>query len=209
MLPQFGESEPQAFTVENFFGMVMEVREGEGGRSLVPRSERYVPGWIDWNSEAANRARETSPSPAWKWLRSGKARGRLVGGCLPSLVQVCGTKYMPSPRGKILLLETPEGMTPDSPFPLPSARAAMADLRNAGVLEGIVGLVVGRPFMYSETMVQEFEKMITETCYETSFPILARVDVGHVDPVLTLPLGCLVSLDSERDEFVLEERAVC
>lgn len=133
-----------------------------------------------------------------------------MGGCLPSLVQVCGTKYLPDSTGKILLLETPEGMSsPDSSFPVAYARSAMADLRNAGVLTEIAGMVVGRPFQYTETMVLEFEKMVTETCYGMSFPILAGVDVGHVDPVLTLPLGCLVSLDSERDEFVLEESAVC
>ena len=82
------------------------------------------------------------------------------------------------------------------------------ELRDAGVLAEIVGLVVGRLFMYSEDMVVEFEGVLEDVCSGFGFPVLCGVDVGHTDPVLTLPLGCLVALDSERDDNVLEESAV-
>jgi len=39
-------------------------------------------------------------------------------------------------------------------------------------------------------------------------PILANVDSGHTDPMVTLPLDGLVRLDSRRDEFVVLESAV-
>lgn len=121
--------------------------------------------------------------------------------------------YAPDYTDAILLLEVPEGMSaPNAPFPPAFVRSALADLRNAGVLAKIRGMVVGRPFAYEGgvegSMWREFEKVVVDSCYGFSFPILGNVDTGHSDPVLTLPLGAMVSLDSEKDAFVIEERVV-
>lgn len=206
IIPQFGEfPRPQPFTSEHFFNTLMKPEP-----ATVPHSQEWVPEWVDWMSEeSCAKARRTAPSPPWKWLRPGTARGVLFGGCLPSIVQLTGTQYLPDYKGKILLLETPDGMGgPNAPFPVDYVRCALSDLRNAGVLEKVAGMVLGRPFMYDEQMHTAFEKVVLDACYGTEFPILSGVDVGHTDPVLTLPLGCLVALHSERDEFTLEEGAV-
>jgi len=47
-----------------------------------------------------------------------------------------------------------------------------------------------------------------DECYGTDFPILIGVDVGHSDPILTIPLNAMVSLSSEKDEFAIVEPAV-
>lgn len=215
VIKQFGEyPSPVKFTADHLFQTLSlpssALNSATGQQQSIPRSQTYVREWVDWFSEESNsRARKTEPSPPWKWLREGKASGRLGGGCLPSIVQLCGTEYLPDFSGQILVIETPEGMgPPDSPFAPEYARMAVADLRNSGVLQKLAGMVVGRPFQYDEEMRLQFEKMVVEQCYGTDFPILANLDTGHTDPILTLPLGCLVSLDSEKDEFVLEEAAV-
>jgi muramoyltetrapeptide carboxypeptidase len=77
------------------------------------------------------------------------------------------------------------------------------------MLEKVAGIVIGRPYMYDEKMTAAFEKMMVDQSYGLNIPILANVDTGHSDPLLTLPLDAMVSLDSEADEheqfMVLEE----
>lgn len=208
-ITQFGEApEPIEFVTTNFFNTLVSSKASPPPIE-VPRSLRWTKEHLDWFSEESNtRARKTLPSPPWKWLRAGTARGPLLGGCLPSLVQLCGTKYLPDYTGAILLLETPEGMKEGTPFPLEFARSSMADLRNSGVLEKVAGIVMGRPYMYDEEMTEGFEKMVVEQCYGLDFPILANLDIGHSDPILTLPLGAMVSLESVEGRFVIEEVTV-
>lgn len=196
---------PQKFTLMNFFDIVT----GRANSSVIPKSEAWTQEFLDWATEAEHsRARETNTTHPRKWLREGKAQGRLFGGCLPSVLQLFGTKYCIDHKDVILILETPEHDKPDSNFGLDFARSAMADLRNYGVLDQISGMVIGRPFQYSDKEWADFEHMILDQCYGTDFPILFNVDVGHTDPILTLPLNALVSLDSTKDEFALLEAVV-
>jgi muramoyltetrapeptide carboxypeptidase LdcA involved in peptidoglycan recycling len=65
--------------------------------------------------------------------------------------------------------------------------------------------------MYDEKMTAAFEKMIVDQSYGLNIPILASVDTGHSDPMLTLPLDAMVALDSEAEEheqFVVLEGIV-
>jgi muramoyltetrapeptide carboxypeptidase LdcA involved in peptidoglycan recycling len=84
----------------------------------------------------------------------------------------------------------------------------MADFVNLGVFEVISGLVVGRPFKYDEQQKKEFNQMILDQCRGTDFPILCNVDIGHTDPMLTIPLNAMASLDSAKDMFAILEAAV-
>lgn len=205
-ITQFAEfPEPQKFTSDNFFGTLY----GGQDSMVVPRSSEWTQEFLDWGTSAeSSRARHMNTSHPRKWLREGKATGRLFGGCLPSVLQLFGTKYAIDYRDVILILETPEHDKPDSNFGLDFARSAMADLRNGGVIDQIAGIVMGRPFQYNDTEWADFEKMLVDQCYGTDFPILFNVDVGHTDPILTLPLNAMVSLDSSKDEFKVLERVV-
>ncbi|KAI4765254.1 peptidase S66, LD-carboxypeptidase A [Aureobasidium sp. EXF-3400] len=196
VIPEFGEAGgPMEFTLNHFLEMVM-------GQS-IPRSGMHTLEFKNWLSEEEedNKPRTLIPAPEWKWLKTGKVQGKLYGGCLPSLVQLFGTKYLPDYTRRILLLELPEGDKPGIPFSLDAARCAMADLRNAGILEKVAGMVIGRPYMYDEKMTAAFEKMVVDQSYGLEIPILANVDTGHSDPMLTLPLDAMVSLDSEAGEY--------
>jgi len=209
----------QPLTPESFFATVAP----EDGREVVgkvPRSERWTDVYRDLDDEekldpsaGPVEARPTRPNAGWKWLRGGKGEGRLFGGCLPSVCQMTGTPYLPPGMydGRVLLLELPEGDSGDGkPFEAAIARLNVADLRNCGVLTSkLQGLVLGRPYLYDEkATVHEWEEMVLELCYETDFPILAGVDVGHTDPIVTLPLDAMVRLDAEKDLFEILEAGV-
>lgn len=102
----------------------------------------------------------------------------MTGGCLPSLLHLAGTKYWPDFKGKILLLENPEGERPDGPLPLEQSRSLMADLVNLGIIDLICGLVVGRPTGYLGLELVKYEETVLGICsgrkgdgVERDFPI--------------------------------------
>lgn len=220
IITSFGEiPEPLEFTVEHFLKVLC------GGREVgkMPRSREFTDEFGDWGKESSDqaslKARTLELNLGWKWLRGGKCEGRMTGGCLPSLLQLSGTRYWPIMEGRILLLENPEGEQPDGPLPFDQTRSLMADLVNLGVFDQIVGLVVGRPKGYEGKELERFEGMVLDMCFgvrfegerigeEREFPILVGVDVGHTDPLLTVPLGALMRLDSGEDVWEVLEPGV-
>jgi muramoyltetrapeptide carboxypeptidase len=113
VIPEFGEaSGPIKFTAEHFFTMMMDRAE----KQSIPQSATHIMDFKNWlSADEADTPRTLIPAPGWKWLKSGKLQGELFGGCLPSLVQLCGTKYLPDYTGRILLVELPEGDKPGTP----------------------------------------------------------------------------------------------
>lgn len=207
-LTQLGEyPRPLGFTLDHF----MHVLKKSAGNPVgtLPCSEEWTQEFLDWAKGLdTTRARIMEPNKGWKWLRSGKAQGRIFGGCLSSILQLKGTKFWPSYDGKILLLEMPDWEGPDRGMSLEQARSFVADLVNVGVMGMIQGLVVGRPFHYDEATWLKWEEMLLDQCCDTDFPILAGVDVGHTDPILTIPMDATVRLDAEKGEFTVLEAAV-
>jgi len=209
ILPQFGDPQHFDFTTAHFLHVLQQSVHTPIGP--IPRSPVWTEDHRDWEisgTDTSEQERTVTASPPWKWLRHGTATGRLFGGCLPSICQVVGTPYAVDYRDRILLLETPEGETGGA-FPVEQARSCLADLVNAGILRAVAGIVCGRGFRYDEVMREEFEQVLLDQCWGMEgVPILANVDSGHTDPMVTLPLDGLVRLDSRRDEFVVLESAV-
>ena len=143
---------PFQFTVDHF----LHVLQGSAGKAVghVPRSLEWIQDLPDFffSDQSSQKARRLSPSPGWRWLREGSATGRLLGGCLPLLLRLTGTRHWPDHRGCILFLETPMGEDMKDSFSPARTRACMADLVNAGVIDEISGLVIGRPYGYDEKM---------------------------------------------------------
>lgn len=180
----------------------------------IPRALTYAPKLPPFFNDPASTAKQDlAPAPEWKWLRPGKARGRLYGGCLPVVVRLNGIRAIaPDWRGRIVFLET----SIDGSEDLGAVRQGLADLIAQTVFEEAAGLVVGRAFGYdSDTARAEYEEVIKELFCEgrlgearNQFPILFNVDFGHTTPMVTLPYGALATLDSDTDQFAVLEAGV-
>ncbi len=199
VLTQFGEyPKPFEYTVDYFFKAVMRK---EKLIKVVPTS--YTDQFLDWAKY------KTVPRTKFKknnflWLRKGKARGKLMGGCLPSVLRLVGTKYFPSFKNSVIFLETPEGYKPGKPYPIEKVDADISQLIEIGVFDKAKGLVLGIPYKYSERMKKEFYSLILERLKDFDFPILANVNFGHTDPIITIPYGSVGILDSFKGNFTIK-----
>jgi muramoyltetrapeptide carboxypeptidase LdcA involved in peptidoglycan recycling len=129
----------------------------------------------------------------------------LAGGNLGALLSLAGTAYWPALRGALLFVEEVE-LGPLSP--LPALDQALAHVRLLGVLDQIAGLVVGKINDLSPEEEQELEQLLAAHTAGAAFPVVTRVDLGHADPRLILPIGARATLDAARDVFRLDEPAV-
>lgn len=203
------QTSPLAFCLRSLFDIVAKPHAiGD-----IPRSTSYAPKVPDFFANpASTKTQEVSPSPPWRWLRPGKAQGRLFGGCLSVMVRLSGVKAIVPPwKGAIVFLESSMSDIgePDQ------VRNSVADLIAHGVFDDAAGLVVGRPVGYhSEDAQTEYLDIIKGLLCEgrvgknTSFPILCNVDIGHTTPMVTLPFGGLVEMDSDADRLSVLEAAV-
>ncbi|KAK7421114.1 hypothetical protein QQZ08_010118 [Neonectria magnoliae] len=219
-IPELGEANsaddentPLAFCVKHLFRAIA-TREPLGD---IARSPTYSPILAKFFTKdpASTEAPPLAKTSAWRWLRPGKAEGRLFGGCLTVVARLNGVRaIVPDWTGRIVFLETAIADDMVSGNLLARVRAAFADLIAAGVFDKAAGLVVGRPFGYdSEEAKDEYAGVIKELLCEgplakNTFPILFNIDIGHTVPMVTLPIDALAVLDSENDRFAVIESGV-
>ncbi len=199
IMNQFGEfPEPLKYTLDYFKKAVMESEAiGE-----VKASEKWTDEILDWSQkEDLQRPRNLIKNKGYEWLREGKAKGNIIGGCISSINHLIGTEYLPDYEGKILFIELPEGQEFGKGEPLSYVDSYLADLNNTGIFNKIKGLIVGRPYKYNEEDSKKFQDIILDNSKEYNFPILYGADIGHTDPQITIPLGAEIELDSEKNLF--------
>ena len=159
--------------------------------------------WTDaYTSEDQPRAMKTNPG--WRWLRTGKADGRLIGGNLSVMLTLVGTPYWSPVQGAILCFEEVnfgDGL-------LRKVDESLAQCQQMRLFDQIAGLVIGKVNELSKEEEQLFESLILEYTAGSQFPILTGVDFGHTAPQLTLPIGVQASLNSGQDRFSIDEAAV-
>ncbi|KAI1802510.1 peptidase [Daldinia bambusicola] len=206
------ETSPLAFSVKHLFHTIAD----RGPVGDIPRSLTYAHKMPPWYLEpASTQPTELTSTPGWIWVRPGKAQGRLFGGCLTVMARLTGIQaIVPDWRGRIVFIETATGEEYGKGNPIYRVRAGIADLIAQGVFEEVAGLVVGRPFGYdSPAEREEYISVIKGLLCDgplakKNFPILFNVDFGHTSPMVTLPYDALAVLDSEKDQFAIQESGV-
>lgn len=204
-LNQFGENpEVLPYTLSHFRSIVME--DSTGSRNIVA-SEEWTDEVLDWfKNEDETRPRHLQNNIGYHWWREGTAAGWALPGALPSINHVVGTKYFPDPKGAILLIDIPEGHSMHEGQPVAEVDAWLTDLSNTGLLSAINGLIIGRPYKYTPEMVEELNKVVMRIVGDYRYPVLFNVDFGHTDPMISIPVGGNVTLDSKAQVFTLSKK---
>jgi muramoyltetrapeptide carboxypeptidase len=131
----------------------------------------------------------------------GKASGELIGGNLSLIVHMIGTKTSYQTKNKILFIE-------DVGEYIYHIDRMFLQLKRAGFLEGLAGLVIGGFTDMKDTTV-EFGTTIYETLQEHlkeyQYPICFDFPVSHETPNYALKVGVKHELSVTKSKTVLKE----
>ena len=135
--------------------------------------------------------RGTMPTVEWSPTpldTPGKARGTLRGGNLAVISALIGTPFSPFLPGTILVIE-------DIAEPVYKVERILCQLRMAGLLDTLAGIVVGQFTDYRPDINhRSMESMIASNLSGLQIPIAFNAPVGHVDCNMPLPLGLEMTL---------------
>ena len=187
-LPEICEyPEPYKYTVAKF----LDVFQGKPIKFEPP--ELSVDEFVEWNEEEQGRCKvkQTRNNNGWMILQKGFAEGPMWGGNLQTLLWIIGTQYFPLSilDGSIFFFE-------DLETNVAVLDAMMYSLKLRGVFERIIGLIIGK--FASEKLNEQMCKLIPNIVDRADIPIICNVDVGHVNPKISIPLGEVAILDVER-----------
>lgn len=145
--------------------------------------------------------------PYTRAIRGGSVTAPLVGGCLWLLLQTMGTPWELELDGAILFFE-------DYKAPPYYVDGMLTQLRHAGKLEGVAGVVVGEMEgcdwgdlrqASDWARSRSLEDVLEEHLEPLEVPVLYGLPLGHGKHLAALPLGVRYTLDADRRTLTLEE----
>lgn len=151
--------------------------------------------WTDDAWYADQDARTICTNEGHWVLQPGDAEGTLVGGNLCTLNLLHGTEWMPDLRNAIVFIEDDFEAAPET-----FDRDLTSLVQQPGFDE-VRALLIGR-FQKSVGMTKEkLAAIITSKRELANIPVVANVDFGHTDPILTIPVGGRCDLDTEAGQI--------
>lgn len=198
-----------AYTVEHLLRALFSC---EPIGTLASNAQGWTSGPTDWGNPALqNQARPLQQADGPRILQgNGGATGHLLGGCIEVLEMAKGTAWWPGAdawRGAIMFLETSE----DAPAPA-YIRYWMRNYAATGILGNLAGLLIARCDTkgdngYQAAVEQALLSVLAEQGL-TSLPVLAGLDFGHTQPMLTLPYGVQARIDCADATLTILESGV-
>jgi len=138
--------------------------------------------------------------PRGSVLRAGRGEGPIIGGCLSLLVGLLGTPFDLETRGAILFWEEVH----EEPYRIDRM---LAQLRLAGRLQGLRGMVIGR-LVGCRARRRENDLSLAEILGAhlegTDYPVVVDFPAGHARRKVTLPLGRTARLDTEARRLTID-----
>lgn len=161
-----------------------------------------------WTTDypSQDRPRRLVPNPAWSWVQAGRGCGQLWGGNLSTLLGLVGTPFWPSLQDRILFLED-VALFANADLCVQRFIASLVHLQQLGVLDQVAGVILGKVADLPDERHRQLEQVLGRLVPDGT-PILSRVDLGHTDPKLTIPIGVTATLDASRDWFSIDDPAV-
>jgi muramoyltetrapeptide carboxypeptidase len=138
-------------------------------------------------------------------IRGGRARGRLLGGNLTIISTLMGTGWLPDFKGAILFAEDVN----EAEYRLDRM---FQQLRLAGVLDGLAGIVFGQCSECSSTDPDyrgfTVDQVIDQYFAPLGIPAFTGANIGHVRNQLCMPSGAPVEIDGDARTIRLLEPIV-
>ena len=159
---------------------------------------------------SGNATGPVPPSPDDPYLRAirgGKVTAKLLGGCLWLILQTMGTPWEVDLNGAIFFFE-------DYKAPPYHVDGMLTQLKHAGKLDGIVGVVVGEMKLCDWGDLRQasdwarsrsLEDVLEEHLEPLGVPVLYGQPLGHGKHLAALPLGVRYTLDADSRSLTVDE----
>ncbi|MBU2595425.1 LD-carboxypeptidase [Patescibacteria group bacterium] len=118
-----------------------------------------------------------------KIFQKGKAQGTVIVTNLSTLLILLNTPYLVSLKDKILFIEEAED------FDCQMIHRFMVQLKQAGIINSIKGLVLGKFMGESKIDEKQLLSILEEVIGNKKIPVMYNSNFGHTDPIFTIPNG--------------------
>jgi muramoyltetrapeptide carboxypeptidase len=176
---------------------------GVGSKDTTPFTRRRLLRVL--RGQATGEVPRDPDDPYVRALRGGRVTAPLAGGCLWLLLQTMGTPWEVELDGSILFFE-------DVDAPPWYVDGMLTQLRHAGKLDGVVGVVVGdmercdwREGRPEWPRTKSIEDVLEEHLEPLDVPVLYKLPLGHGKHLATLPLGVTCTLDADARTLTVDE----
>ncbi|MCR5254294.1 MAG: LD-carboxypeptidase [Acetatifactor sp.] len=135
--------------------------------------------------------------------------GRIIGGCLDCLVNICGTKFDKVSEfveryrneGIIWFLESCE-------LNVFSIRRALWNLDRAGWFKYTKGFLIGRSLNGGELFNLDNTNAYVGALSKYNVPIIMDMDIGHLDPMMPILSGAFSEVCSKQNQVLIKFRLI-
>lgn len=136
-------------------------------------------------------------------LSEGRAEGEIVGGNLATMIASLGTEYDVDYNGKILFLEEIGEKTY-------KIDRMLNQLKKFKVFEKINGIVLGdfRNCPADSDNDMSLMDVFQDYLSDLKIPVVYDFESGHSEPMVTLPMGAKVRIDTAAKEIKILEKVV-
>ena len=171
-----------------------------------PMMVSYKKGFVNYNFQTMERILNGTPDfkiespdslPA-RILKPGIAMGPLWGGNLTLLINRLGTSDSLDTDGVILFLE-------DLDEYLYSFERMLVQMRTAGMLDNIAGLIIGELHEFKDQDVafeRNTDEIVMDICGDLEIPIVSNFPCGHGTYQATLPISIPVELYAKQQPYL-------
>lgn len=178
------------FGMKNYFDYALEHFK-KAVMSDEPIEVQPSKEWTDdlWFLDQENR--QPVANEGWLVIHEGQAQGSIRGGNLCTFNLLQGTEYMPDLDNTILFIEDDEESLPHH------FDRNLVSLIQQPSFSGVKAIVIGR-FQKASKMTNDLLTQMIETKQElANLPVIANVDFGHTNPIITYPIGGEVSINAD------------
>ncbi len=164
--------------------------------------------WDDWENNPGVTEHEWNGKGPWVRLDQGRAgvdvAGRLIGGCIETLVNLAGTPYLNADALREAAADSLIVYVEASGVAATTICRQLHGMRLAGFFDGAKAILVGRTGAPDSPALTQAEAVL-DALGMLGIPIIGNVECGHVPPQLPIVNGALGRLVFSEKEQYLEQ----
>jgi len=172
-------------------------------KCLIQEGEFEVKSSPTWSDDAwyiNQEKRNLIKNDRFVVLNEGQAEGKILGGNLCTFNLLQGTKFMPDLTDSILFIED-DDMAGDL-FSVDFDRNLQSLIHQPN-FDKVQGIVIGKFQKKTDMSIDKLKYIINSKKELANMPIVANVNFGHTNPIITFPIGGRGLLKAENNQVEL------